>query len=796
MANKLIQVKASGMMCSFCTMSVEKALKRLDGVENVQVNLVHGIILVEGDPTRVGQEQVAKKVEELGYTVVATEAQQISTDEAIFSTIKRRGFLAMGLAAADLLFDPLNLFGVPERVRVLVSGVVAAVVLLWVGYPILRKTLMAVGQRVVNANVLLSAGAWGAFGIGMAHLFAPAEWPNFFPVATWLMALHLFFGYFKLGTRKAAAESVRRLLALQAERARVVRGGSEVEVPVEEVQPGESVLIRPGERVPLDGVIREGASSLDLSTVTGESAPVYREVDEEVIGGTMNLDGFLRVEVLRPASESYIAQVVRLMRHIEEKKPPIQLLMDRLMNYYGPVVFAVAALAAVGWLLYSGEVSTAVLIGLTTIIMGYPCALGITTPMVLAIGGGHGIARGLLVRAGEFFQSLAEVDTVAFDKTGTLTYGRPTVREVLALRGSEEEVLATIAAAEVGSEHPLAGAIVRYAQMQEVRFPDASSFRAVPGKGVHATIQGREVRVGRQSYLAAEGVDIPGVGVERASQLEAEGHTVIYAAADGELIGAVALQDMPRPGTARAIRRLHELGVRSVLLTGDNRPVAEAIAAQVGIDDVHAELLPGQKVEVIERLQTEGRVVAMVGDGINDAPALVQSDVGIALGAGTDVAMESAGVVLVSDQMEKVVSALVLGRASHRKMKQNIAIAVAANVIGMTMAILGLITAPVAIAIMTASIFAVLLSTLSLVRLRLEGPETAQEEESVVETVIPARRMHCDNCARNINRNLAKAKGVQRVAADAARKEVLVAYRPAETSEEALRHQLEEMGFR
>jgi cation transport ATPase len=320
-------------------------------VKNVQVNLVHGIILVELDPARVTPDEVAKKVEALGYTVIATEAQQVSTDEAIFSMIRRRGFLAMGHALADLLFDPLNLFGVAERLRVLVSGVVAAVVLLWVGYPILRKTLMALHQRVVNANVLLSAGAWGAFGIGVAHLVAPAGWPNFFPVAIWLMALHLFFGYLKLGTRKAAAESVRRLLALQAERARVMRGGNEVELSVEEVRPGELVLIRPGERVPLDSVIRVGASSLDLSGVTGESAPVYREIDEEVIGGTINLDGFLRVEVLRPASESYIAQVVRLMRHIEEKKPPIQLLMDRLMNYYGPAVFAVAALAAISWFL-------------------------------------------------------------------------------------------------------------------------------------------------------------------------------------------------------------------------------------------------------------------------------------------------------------------------------------------------------------------------------------------------------------------------------------------------------------
>ena len=276
MANGLIQVKASGMMCSFCTMSVEKALGRVPGVHNVQVNLVHGVILVDADRDRVTDQQGAQEVEELGYTVVV-----------------------------------------------------------WIGYPILRKTLMAVGQRVINANVLLSTGAWGAFAIGVGHLVAPAAWPNFFPVAVWLMALHLFFGAFKLGTRKRAAESVRRILSLQAQEARVIRDGAEIDVPVADVRPGEVVAIRPGERVPLDGVIRDGASSFDLSAVTGESAPTYREAGGEVVGGTMNLDGYVRVEVTRPASESFVAQVVRLVRQIEERKPPIQLLRDRLMNYYG-----------------------------------------------------------------------------------------------------------------------------------------------------------------------------------------------------------------------------------------------------------------------------------------------------------------------------------------------------------------------------------------------------------------------------------------------------------------------------
>ncbi|HEY0969884.1 MAG TPA: cation-translocating P-type ATPase, partial [Gemmatimonadales bacterium] len=667
--SSLIQVKASGLMCSFCTMSVEKALGRMPGVHSVQVNLVHGVILVDANRTQVSEQQVAQRVEELGYTVVATEAQQYSTDEALFTTIRRRGILGVALAVADTLFDPLNLFGLPDRMRAVVSGVVAAVVLLWIGYPILRKTLMAVGQRVINANVLLSSGAWGALAVGLGHLVAPAQWPNFFPIAAWLMGLHLFFGALKLGTRKRAAEAVRKLLSLQAQEARVVRGGAEVEVPVAEVRAGEVVAIRPGERVPLDGVIRDGSSSFDQSAVTGESAPVYRETGGEVVGGTMNLDGFVRVEVTRPASEGFVAQVVRLMRQIEERKPPIQLLMDRLMNYYGPVVYVLAVLAFVGWLVATRDVSRATLVAISVVILGYPCALGLTTPLILAIGGGQGIARGLLVRAGEFFQSLAETDTVVFDKTGTLTYGRPTVTAVLPFGGRDEsEVLALIAAAEAGSEHPLAGAIVRYAQFQELRVPEASDFRAVAGKGVVATVGGRRVVVGRRAFLEAEGVHVESAHVDGilgadvvARIAEYEGsHTVVYAAADGGVIGAVALQDMPRPGTAHVMRRLRELGIRTAMLTGDSRPVAAAVARDVGIDEVHAELLPHEKVGVIERLQREGRTVAMVGDGINDAPALVQSNVGIALGAGTDVAMESAGVVLVSDKLDKVVGAILL----------------------------------------------------------------------------------------------------------------------------------------
>ncbi len=810
---RLVQIKASGMMCSFCTMSVEKALGRIEGVDNVQVNLVHGVVLVDRDPAKITTAQLEEAVESLGYTVVGTEAQQYDADEAIFATIKLRGFLAMGLAVLSLLLHPGVTSGVlgmalPALFHPLLSLAVALVILLWIGYPILRKTLMAVGNRVINANVLLSVSAWGAFAIGVVHLAAllradaaaAAAWPNFFPISGLLMALHLFFGYFKLSTRKTAADAVRKLLSLQAQKAVVLRGGKEVEIPADQVAQGETLLLRPGERVPVDGQVVEGTSTLDLSTITGESAPMYVEPGKEVIGGTTNLDGFLKVQATRVGDETFLNQVVRLMRQIEERKPPVMLLMDRLMNYYGPVVFLVAALAGVGWLtalLIAGDavgaaVPRAIYIALTTVIMGYPCALGITTPMALAIGGNRGVARGLLVKAGEFFQELSDVDTVVFDKTGTLTYGRPTVKEVRCWDTDPGRLLSLFRAAEEPSEHPLAQAVVKYAELHDApRLLPVEQFKAIPGQGVSCRVGGRAVLAGKKALLAKQGVDV--TRAEQAADLESD-HTVIYLAAEGKLLGAAALQDVPRRGAQQVMRKFDELGLRTAMLTGDSRPVAEAIGRQLGIDDVYAELLPAGKVEEIERLQKSGRTVAMVGDGVNDAPALVQSDVGIALGAGTDVAMESAGVVLVSDRIGNVLSAVLLGRASHRKMKQNIAVAVLFNFAGMSLAAAGLVTPAVAISVMTVSIFAILLNTLSLARVDV-GEYDEAENVPVVETELAVPGMVCQGCAQKIADHLMAFDGVQKAVPDVKTKRVRVLHDVSRTNEEALRAGLEKLGY-
>lgn len=788
-----VQMKVSGMMCSFCTMTLEKALKRYPGVESVLVNPVHGIVLVEADPARINREELAAAVERLGYNVSATEVQQYATNEALFQVIKRRGTIGMMMALIDLLVDPLNVLGLPSQPRAVFSWVVAAFILFWVGYPILRKTLLAVRRRVINANVLLSAGAWGSFVVGTLSLCDP-RWPNFLPVATWLMALHLFFGYFKLDTRKKASEAIRKLLSFQPPRARLLRGDQAVEVAIGEVAVGEVLLVRPGERIPLDGEVIEGEASVDESSFTGESVPASKAAGAKVLGGTLNLDGALKVRVTKVGAESFLSQIVRLMTQIADRKPPLELLADRLMNYYGPVVFIVAALAFAGWLLVTGDPFRATLVLLTTIIMGYPCALGITTPMLAAIAGGKGISIGLLVKASEVFHALSLVNTVVFDKTGTLTYGRPTVTDVVPLGVSREELLTLAAAVEASSEHPIGQAITFFAQREAARKLVAEGFRSSPGKGASANVDGVDVVVGKPSFVEERGALLTNEVLSRIEALSAEGKTVVAVVRGGQTIGLFALQDTPRRGAERLVAKLHKRGMRTVMLTGDSRPVAEAIGRKLGIDEVRAELLPGEKVTAIEVLQAEGRKVAMVGDGINDAPALAQADVGIAIAAGTDLAIESAGVILVSDRLEDVLGALILGKASYRTMTGNVVVAVLFNIVGMTLAALGFVTPSLAITVMVLSIFAILLNTLRIRGIDLQREE-ARETGGLAEAELLVPSMVCQGCATKISTVLQSLPGVQEVKPKAAQKRVYVRYEPRAVDEQRLKDAVGKAGF-
>ena len=794
MATETVQMKVSGLMCSFCTMSLETAVKRNPGVKSVMVNLVHGIVLVEADTAQTSREQLADTIEKMGYSVSATEVQQYAADEALFGLIKKRSAIGMTLAIIDVFVDPLNAFGLPPHIRAWFSFAVAAFILLWVGFPILRKTILALRGRVINANVLLSAAAWGSFIVGTLALFDP-RWPNFLPVAGWLMALHLFFGYFKLDTRKKASEAVRKLLSLQPARARVLRGDQAIDVATSDVAVGEIVLVRPGERIPLDGQLIDGTASVDESSFTGEALPATRTVGQDVIGGSVNLDGALKVRVSKIGAETFISQIVHLMTQISERKPPIELLADKLMNYYGPVVFIVAALAFTGWLLVTGNIVASVLALVTTIIMGYPCALGITTPMLAAIAGGRGIAIGLLVKASEVFHGLSEVNTVVLDKTGTLTYGKPTVTDAVPFGIGRDELLALAGSLEAESEHPVGQSIMRFAEREKASRVSVVEFRAIPGRGIEGRIDDSKVVAGKPSFVKGLEVEFSDEVDRTLADLSSQAKTVVVVAREGDVIGVIALQDTPRKGARELIDTLTRRGIKTVMLTGDARPVGEAIARQLGIGEVRAELLPADKVSVIQELQARGAKVAMVGDGINDAPALAQADVGIAIGAGTDVAIESAGVILVGDRLQDVANALDLGRASYRTLTGNVIVAVIFNILGMTLAALGLVTPLLAITFMIVSIFAILLNTLRIRWMKLESAATSIERGDVAHAEFRVPEMVCEACAGKITDLFKPMPGVRSVKPHVAQKKVAISYDPATLSSEQLKAAFGQLGY-
>ncbi len=546
------------------------------------------------------------------------------------------------------------------------------------GWRFYRGTWDALKNRSANMDVLIAMGTSAAWGYSTLITFLPwlgvpvANPATYFDTAAAIIGLILLGKYFEEIAKGRAGDAIRKLMDLAPRTAHVLRDGKEEEIPVEQVQAGDIFVVRPGERVPVDGTILEGLSALDESMITGESVPVDKKPGDTLIGATINKTGLLRGTATKVGADTTLNQIIKLVEDAQVARAPIQRLADKVAAVFVPAVITVAVVSSLAWLLAFGKpVPFSLTIFIAVIIIACPCALGLATPAAIMVGTGKGAENGLLIKGGEYLEKAHKLTTVVFDKTGTLTRGKPSVTDVAPTGRSEAEVLRLAASAERGSEHPLAQAIVVRAQERGLALSDPVDFQALPGFGVRARVDGHSVALGNRGLLGQFG--IPTEAIEPVLQrLEGEGKTAMLLAVDGELAGAIAVADTLKEHSGEAVRALQGMGIEVVMLTGDNRRTAAAIAKQLGVDAVLAEVLPGQKEAKIKELQGQRKVVAMVGDGINDAPALAQADVGIALGSGTDVAMEAGGIVLIKDDLRDVVAAIQLSRSTVRKIRQNL----------------------------------------------------------------------------------------------------------------------------
>ncbi|CAM5220089.1 Cu+-exporting ATPase OS=Castellaniella defragrans OX=75697 GN=HNR28_002364 PE=3 SV=1 [Castellaniella defragrans] len=765
-----IRARIGGLHCSLCTGTIEKALGRWPGVDKVSVSLTHEQALIEYDPNVTRAEDLLQTLKDIGYTV--SDPRKLRPyDEEERALVHERGRFLIALTASiasmglvgypvDSAWFPLCVFSLVSLVafafvvlrgyglqRAMVgttalavfaagiyylklhdvfgasvpwlAGAMALLLVFGVGRHIVRMAVMALQRGILNQHVLVEFGAFaglagGSIGLAWHHPGYPTE--AFFAVTVMVLSYHIFSEWLSLIVKTRSSQAVKKLLDLEPDVASVVRNGQEREVPLDQVRVGDLVRIRPGGRVPVDGQVESGESDVDESLVTGEPLSIEKRAGDRVVSGALNGLGTLLVRVSVVGEESFLRQVVRSVEDARALKPGLLHLVDRVLRVYTPIVLATATASTLFWLIgpwllgAAPDLQRAVFAGLSVLVMGYPCAVGISAPLSIVRGAGEAAERGVLMRTGEAFQALRRVNRVVFDKTGTLTEGRPALRQTVAMACAQDELLALAAAVEAYSEHPLARAVVDEAFARRLILPEIEEFAAVAGQGVRARLGQTHVMVGSPAFLATDGVDLSAQDA-RIHELESHGLTVIGVARDRLLLGLLALGDALRSDAADTVRRLHALGIRTSLVTGDNEQAARYFAHAAGIEEVHARVSPAGKAVLIRQLQ-QGAHVVMVGDGINDAPALMQADVGIAFGSGADIAVESADVIILNQRLGAVLDAYAVSRTSYRKIVQNIALAFLFNGIGIPVAATGLIYPVWGMVAMAASVTTIFINSL------------------------------------------------------------------------------------
>ncbi|AKH21625.1 heavy metal translocating P-type ATPase [Sedimenticola thiotaurini] len=717
----------SGMTCAACSTRLEKVLSRLPGVERAVVNLATEKASVTAPAGLVSQAELIAAVERAGFKAapVATAAEQQARLQVLAEQRRSRELrkLILALALSLPLALPMLLmpFGIQAELPPFWQLALATPVQFWLGWRFYEGAYKSLRGGAGNMDVLVVMGTSAAWGLSAwVTLFGGAGGHLYFEAGAMVISLVLLGKWLEGRAKRSAASAIRALMDLQPELARVERDGGVVEVPAESVTHGEVVVIRPGERVPVDGLIVEGASQLDESLITGESLPVERSVGDRVTGASVNGSGLLRVEATTVGTESTLARIIRLVESAQASKAPVQKLVDQISAIFVPVVAGIALLTFLGWWLIGSNLEVAFIAAVSVLVIACPCALGLATPTALMVGTGVAARNGVLIKDAEALERAHHCSAVILDKTGTLTLGRPTVESVVALDGDAAALLQLTASAQQGSEHPLAHAILERAEADGLTLQPVTDFNTLAGRGLAARLGDRKLLIGNSRLMNEQGIALDSLAAE-AAQLENQGRTLMWVAETAPaagVLGYIAVSDPVKTEAPDAVAALKRQGILTVMLTGDNRHAARAVADRVGIDQVVAEVLPEEKAAEVVRLREQGRVVAMVGDGINDAPALAAADVGMAMGTGTDVAMHTAGITLMRGDPQLVSDAISISRATYGKIRQNLFWALIYNLIAIPLAASGLLSPVVAGAAMAMSSVSVVSNSLLLRRWR------------------------------------------------------------------------------